>query len=57
MIYRVLDIHTINSIIDWCEKRDVDYDIWNAEDMFSDGPTDIEIGMSKKDWENWQKEN
>ena len=57
MIYRVLDIHTINSIIDWCENKNVNYDIWNAEDMFSNQPTDIEIGMSEEDWENWQKDN
>lgn len=56
MIYRKLDLDIGNSLIDWCENRNIDFDIWNAEDMFMDNPTYIEIGMSKKDWQNWQKE-
>lgn len=28
-----LDIHTGNTIIDLCEKYNIDYEIWNAEDL------------------------
>jgi hypothetical protein len=51
MIYRKLHSETANHVIDQCEAENIDYDVWNAEDVLFSDAEQVELGLAEKDWE------
>lgn len=47
MIYRILSPEKTSVILQYCEDHNIDYDIWNAEDVFLED-ADMELGT---DWD------
>lgn len=45
MVYKTFDISITESIMDYCDNNDIEYDLWSAP--FS---TIFELGMSEEDW-------
>lgn len=50
MIYRELSHEASAKVMDYCEKHGIDYDIWNAEDAWSDPDSIVELGVP-----NWEE--
>lgn len=46
--YRVMSAAEANRLIDWAEENNVEWDIWNPEDMLSGfDNTEIELWMER----------
>lgn len=47
MIYKKVSCEEANRLIDWAEKHDIDWDLWNAAQTFSNPNPNIkwEVGL------------
>lgn len=51
MIYRKLQPNDSNRVLDFCEKNNIHFDLWNAADFWLGyGNNCAEIGLSNQDW-------
>ena len=48
MIFRELSKEIASTVMDYCEANGIDYDIWNAADVWFGGAEIVEFGC---DWD------
>jgi hypothetical protein len=46
MIYRKVSIEKMNELVDWAEENNIEWDLWNSEDVFL-GSEEAELGLSQ----------
>ena len=46
MTYKKISAEESTRLIDWAEENNVDWDIWNAEDVFMGGES-VELGLDR----------
>lgn len=53
MCYRELTPEQASAVMDYCEANGMDYDIWNAADVWFGADSKVELGT---DWDRVPKE-
>lgn len=53
MIFRDLTVNSANKVMNYCDDNNLSYEIWNAEEVFSNyfDEIKVQLGMSEKDWQ------
>lgn len=53
-VYRELGPTKATAVMDYCERHNIEYDVWNAEEMCFGDAEFAQIGMLEHNWERMQ---